>query len=61
MTAADIVVVPVFGRVEVMSWLELRAGIMVGMCSKTVYDREGRITQHSIEPTGATVRMGAPN
>lgn len=42
------------GRVELRSWVELRGdGTAVGMGSKTVYDANGRLVSHKVEPTGA--------
>jgi hypothetical protein len=54
-----------WGRCEVRAWLE--AEVMptgelrlVGMGSRTDYDRDGRLTAHKCEPTGAVAYWPAP-
>ena len=46
-----------FGRIECRSWLEAEVMIdgglrLVGMGSRTDYDREGKVVYHKTEPTG---------
>jgi hypothetical protein len=54
-----------FGKAECRSWLEsemMPDGSMrlVGMGSRTDYDRDGKVVAHKCEPTGAVMYWAAP-
>lgn len=44
--------VPIYGKIECRSWLEMRDGKLVGMGSRTEYDEHGKIISHRVNETG---------
>lgn len=55
-----IVVTPVFGTVELRSWIELAPnGDLIGMGQAIHKDDAGNIVKVVTEPTGATMKVGA--
>lgn len=51
---AFIDVTKIFGRIELRSWFvyDPVRRRFIGMGSKTVFDGEGRMVEHKVEPTG---------
>jgi len=46
----------IFGKVEIRSWLELLPnGTIVGMGMIQKFDKEGKLTECKIEPTGISL------
>ena len=44
-----------YGHVEIRSWIEFDGRKYIGMGSKSTYDKDGKITDFKIEPTGLTM------
>lgn len=49
-----------YGHVDINSWIEWDGEKFIGMGSKTVYDRDGNITEHSVTPTGSSIKIAGP-
>lgn len=61
----NFVVTAQFGHSEIRSWLEAECAIdgslrLVGMGSRTDFDRDGKITAHKVEPTGVVYYWPEP-
>jgi len=47
----------IYGHVDLLSWLEWDGEKVIGMGSKTAYNSDGQITEHSVSPTGCSIKI----
>jgi hypothetical protein len=52
----DVMIKPVFGHKALRSWIEFDGEKYIGMGSVASYDRDGKLLDFKIEPTGLVLR-----
>lgn len=56
MDSESVMITPVFGYKALRSWIEFDGEKYIGMGSVASYDREGKLLDFKIEPTGVVGR-----